>query len=290
LDRFRLRVPAAVRAIALQLLHRAALRRLRALATPTHPGLERILAAVELALQGRADPDERAWIARIERRRRELLASDEPLAPVDYGAGQTSAADRHPQVAGEAEWTVGGRCRSSKSPFWALLLFRLVRELRPERCLELGTNCGISAAYQAAALRLNGAGSLRTVEGNPALVALSRRSLASLGLAATVEEGRFADVLPRLLEEEGPFDHVFVDGHHDGAGTVGYFEQLLPRLGPAAVVVFDDIAWSTGMAQAWQTLRAHPRVRVAVDLGAMGVCVVDGGAGPAIRVTLPLRG
>jgi predicted O-methyltransferase YrrM len=185
--------------------------------------------------------------------------------------------------------TVGERCLSSKSPLGALLLFRLVRELRPAHALELGTNLGISAAYQAAALALNGGGELHTIEGAPRLAALARAHLASLGLAAEVHEGRFSDVLPGLLARTAPLDYVFIDGHHDGPATVGYFAQIHPALGPGALVVFDDIAWSAGMAEAWRTVRADPRVRVAIGLGTMGACLV-GGQGEPLRIDLPIPG
>lgn len=283
-------MPAWLRALALPVLHRAALWRLRRLPPPRDDRAGRVLRAVELTLRGRPEADEREWIQRIERLRGELLASREPVTVADYGAGEAPASAGGMQRGDAAAQTVGERCRSSKSPFWALLLFRLVRELRPERCLELGTNCGISAAYQAAALRLNGAGELRTVEGSPGLVELSRRTLDSLDLAAAVVEGRFADVLPPLLEAAGPFDYVFVDGHHDGPATLAYFARLQTRLRNGALVVFDDIAWSEGMARAWRAIQADPRVRVAVDLGAMGVCVVDGEPGAVHRLRLPLRG
>ena len=41
---------------------------------------------------------------------------------------------------------------------------RIVRELSPRACLELGAGYGISAAYQGAALELNGSGTLTTME------------------------------------------------------------------------------------------------------------------------------
>jgi predicted O-methyltransferase YrrM len=121
------------------------------------------------------------------------------------------------------------------------------------------------------------------------LAEISRGHLASLQLAAEVHRGRFAEVLPELLERAAPIDYVFIDGHHDGPATVGYFAQIHPSLRPGALVVFDDIAWSSGMAEAWATIQADPRVRVAVGLGTMGVCIV-GGDGDAIRIDLPIPG
>ncbi|MFL5540543.1 MAG: O-methyltransferase [Longimicrobiaceae bacterium] len=251
-----------------------ALRRV-ARVTSGDDGLRRILRAVEQTLRGELSPEERSWIRRITELRRRLRASRDLVTPPD--------AD--PALA----HTVGQRYLSSKSHLGALLLFHLVREFRPSRCLELGTNLGVSAAYQAAALALNGGGELHTIEGTAALVDLARRHLASLGLAAEVHAGWFSDVLPGLLARTAPLDHVFIDGHHDGPATVGYFAQIHPALGPGALVVFDDVAWSAGMAEAWRTIQADPRVRVAVGLGTMGVCLV-GGEGEPVRIDLPIPG
>jgi len=236
-------------------------------------GARRILRAVERTLRGGLEPEERAWMRRLAELRRRLRRSREPVTLTNPPTVQT----------------VGHRYLFSKSPLGALLLFRLVREFRPSRCLELGTNLGVSAAYQAAALAVNGGGELHTIESAPMLAELSRGHLASLAVAAEVHEGRFLDVLPALLKRMAPLDYVFIDGHHDGPATVGYFAQIQPSLSPGALVVFDDVAWSSGMAEAWRTIQADPRVRVAVSLGVMGACLV-GGEGERVRIDLPIPG
>jgi hypothetical protein len=57
--------------------------------------------------------------------------------------------------------TVGEVSKGASKPyFWSLLLFKLIRKFRPSICLELGTCLGISASFQAAALKLNGIGKI----------------------------------------------------------------------------------------------------------------------------------
>jgi predicted O-methyltransferase YrrM len=224
-------------------------------------------------------PEEQAWVARIERLRAELQASTDPVAWLDHGAG-TPESNRTPAAmhAGvEVTQPLGEVCTiASKSPFWCSVLFRIVRALRPRACVEMGTAVGISAAYQAAALTLNGLGTLTTLEGGAALADVARDTLRRLGLdTATVVAGRFADTLGEILRSRGPVDYVFVDGHHDGEATLAYFEQMVPCLAPTAVVILDDIAWSRSMRAAWRTLVEDERVRLAVDLGPLGLCVVD---------------
>jgi predicted O-methyltransferase YrrM len=142
----------------------------------------------------------------------------------------------------------------------------------------MGTSVGISAAYQAAGLELNGWGRLMTLEGAPEIAALARRNLSELGLERIeVREGRFQDILGDAAREHGPLEFVFVDGHHDGEATVGYFGQLKPQLAPGATVIFDDIDWSPGMRRAWREISADDSVAVSADLGEIGIVSIDAG-------------
>jgi predicted O-methyltransferase YrrM len=154
----------------------------------------------------------------------------------------------------------------------------------------MGTAVGISAAYQAAALRLNGGGRFATLEGAPTLAEIARANLGELGLdTVDVVVGRFGATLPSVLAARRPLDYVFVDGHHDGEATVAYFEQLLPHLAPRAYLVFDDVAWSDGMRRAWERIALDPRVSMVVDLGAIGVAVVDAARPAPRRYRIPLH-
>ncbi|HEU0302323.1 MAG TPA: class I SAM-dependent methyltransferase [Longimicrobium sp.] len=252
-----------------------------------------LLRAVEAALRGDASAEERAWMERIERLRRRLLAIDLPLTLVDYGAGA-------PELALSAEEMYAGRavtrtlaevCRGgSKPPFWAGVLFHLVRQVRPASCVELGTCLGISAAYQAAALGLNGRGRMTTLEGAEKVAELAGLHLEELGLdgIATVVTGRFQDTLAEVLRERAPVDYAFIDGHHDEHATLGYFGQIHPHLAESALVVFDDVAWSAGMRRAWTALQADERIRTVLDLGAVGVGVTGPASIPKQHLRLPL--
>lgn len=247
-----------------------------------------VLSAVQQAARRRPDPAEKAWLDRIEQRRAVLGASDEPLQITDFGAG--SSRDHGETGAGRTVTrTLGSMTRSSKQPEWAYLLFRLVRRLRPQTCLELGSCVGISAAYQAAALELNGGdGRLLTLEGSDVLAEQSARTLQELGLGsrAQVRVGPFAETLDRAAAELRPLQWAFVDGHHDEAATLAYTEQLLPVLAAEAVLVFDDIDWSPGMRSAWGALRRDPRFGLTVDLRTLGLAVVTAEPNPPRAVRL----
>ncbi|MEX2658822.1 MAG: class I SAM-dependent methyltransferase [Acidimicrobiales bacterium] len=249
------------------------------------PATRAVGAAVVRTVTGRFDEAEHAWIDAIESLRADLDASTEQ---VDTALCNTRGVTK-PLVVGEVA------TKRSKKGLWALVLFALVRELRPERMLELGTCLGVSGAYLAAAAALNRAGTLTSLEGAPALAARAQANLDGLGLRGVeVVPGLFRDTLQPVLDRTGPIDLAFVDGHHDEDATQVYFEQLLAHLAAPAVVVFDDIAWSEGMARAWDALAGHAAVRLAVDLDRIGVCIVGSAspgasraAGGGRRVALP---
>jgi predicted O-methyltransferase YrrM len=223
--------------------------------------------------------DEQGWIQRIERLRSELNASQQEIRRVDYGAGSPGSERTLEEMQSGVlvTDTIGRLSRAaSKPPFWCLVLFKLVRALKPKTCVELGTAVGISAAYQGAALLLNGVGNLTTLEGASTLADLARANLNRLGLGMVdVVQGRFSDTLANVMSSRSPVDYVFIDGHHDEHATLDYFEKALPFLAAAASVIFDDITWSAGMRRAWGAIVSHPRPAITVDMGPMGICVVN---------------
>jgi predicted O-methyltransferase YrrM len=238
------------------------------------------MAALRAATTGSPSAEEQAWVERIEALRTSLLQSAEPLEIEDFGAGKRDRLDtqEHRDVQTTTR-TLGHMTLSSKPERWAYLLFRLIRELRPTTCVEMGACVGISAAYQAAALEMNGSGQLVSLEGADVLARRSTQTLDELGLGhrASVRLGPFAETLPPVLAELSPLDWVFVDGHHAEKATLDYAEMILPALGTEAVVVFDDINWSAGMRRAWESIQQDERFSLTVDMRSVGLAVVSAG-------------
>jgi len=239
--------------------------------------------AVRDALSGSLSDEEREAVTRIERRRAELEASSEVLTGTDYGAGDPSARRSHEimTIGVPVTRAVGDFCRLvSKSPFWGRVLFKAVRATRPSSGVEMGTALGISAAYQGAAMALNGVGTLTSLEGDERVAAKGQETLVRLGLGnVDVVVGRFHDTLERVLRARVPVDYLFVDGHHDEEATIGYFRSAAPFLADGAVVVLDDIRWSPGMYRAWRSVISSARVELSVDLGNLGICVLPPAGG-----------
>ncbi len=203
------------------------------------------------------------WIDRIEAQRRELLSCEQALAPEPGDL----------DVSHDIGVSVGAACRVSKSRKAATLLHLLVRAHQPNRCIELGTNVGISAAYQAAALALIGKGRLTTLETSTRRIEIARRLSRSLGLSnIDFIPGSFEDCLEDVLSE-GVVDYAFIDGNHRCGPTLAYFDAIWQCSSEGALIVFDDIRWSKEMTTAWRRIQRDDRVRIAVDLWEVGVCV-----------------
>lgn len=236
--------------------------------------------AIEFALDPGFSPEEGITIDAIEAVRREMNASNDSFEMMDYGAGQKGQfADAAPGAKRTVTRNIGQlSMESSADPFWARVLYGLIRETRPTRCVEMGGLVGISSAYQAAALRVNARTGhnrphLEVLEGDPTLAGVIRRNLSSLSLSefAMIVQGPFSETLKQTVASGPPIDFAFVDGHHDGSATLQYFDQLRANLSPSAIVVFDDIRWSADMFGAWRTIESQPDIVVAVATRQFGI-------------------
>ncbi|MGH2925615.1 MAG: O-methyltransferase [Solirubrobacterales bacterium] len=239
---------------------------------PTSRALARTLATAALR---RLPASERDWVSRVEGRRRELAADGTAVAPsFDAGSGAVPGG----LLQSGEPIPIGGIAEAFSIPMrWGMFLIRLVRELAPVTSLELGTGLGISSAYQAAGLELNGRGELTTLEGARAWAEVAEQGLSSLGLAerCRVEVGPIDETLEPVLNRIAPIDYAYLDADHSEEATVKHFEAVLPHMAPGGVVVLDDVAFSWDMWQAWTRITSADRVTVRVALDRMGVLVVD---------------
>jgi len=226
-------------------------------------------------------------LAAIERRRAEV-PFEMSASGVEFGFGPPGdaepAPDGEPPLAPDpaarlgAAWEV---CRwSTIPPVWGRFLFRLVRELAPSNCVELGTGLGLSGAYQGTALALNQHGQLTSFDQHDA-ARIAERGFERLGLAdrITLEFGDIDRTVPEAGPRLAPVDYALLDAEHSTAATVRHFELLLPYLSERAVLVFDDITQTDEMRQAWKTIISHRDVGFNLALRRYGVVFVNGPAG-----------
>jgi len=136
----------------------------------------------------------------------------------------------------------------------AEFIHRLLLATGARRCLEIGTSYGYSGLWIGAALLENGGG-LITLEKDARKSETAGRHFRDAGLAECVEcrTGLAAEI---LAEIGGPVDFVFNDADKENCRR--YVELLLPKLGPRAVVLTDNIishADELGAFTAW--IRGH---------------------------------
>jgi predicted O-methyltransferase YrrM len=237
----------------------------------TSRALARALARTALH---RLRPEERGWVDRIEARRSELIAETRRVSP-DFDDGGDSSWSAF--VGDEESVPVAGLAVLLSIPQgWGEFLLRLVIELAPRSCLELGTALGLSTAYQAAALELNGGGTLTTLEGARGWASVAEEGLASLGLSdrTSVEIGPIDETLPQVLARIGEVDYAYLDADHAEGPTTAHFDAILERMAPGGVVVLDDISFSEDMRNAWNTIRGRARVGKSLAVRRLGIAVV----------------
>lgn len=207
---------------------------------------------------------EEAIFSSIKALRTKLSTSTERISWEELGAGS----HHFPH----AEATVGALMRHvSRRHKEGALLYRICQYYQPKQCLELGAHLGISTIYQGLGLEKS---SFLTIEGIPEFAEVARQNLHKMGLTAEVKVGRFEDVLENMDLQDFQPDYVFVDGNHTEEATLNYFQMLLPNMADGGIMIFDDIYWSKGMMNAWQTIAAHPEVSVSLDLFFFGICFI----------------
>ncbi len=198
----------------------------------------------------------------IERLRVNLLRDKRLLEVTDLGAGSHTTSSKQRSVRSIA--------RSAVTPSrYTQFLFSLVHYLKPKTVLEMGTSLGISTLYQAKA---DGRAQVITLEGCPEIAAVAQENFKRLK-ANNIEliTGDFENTLPQALHKIQRVDYVFFDGNHRKIPTLNYFHEALKYAHEDSVFVFDDIYWSKEMMEAWEAIKAHPKVTLTIDIFYMGI-------------------
>lgn len=199
---------------------------------------------------------------KVEELRRRMLKDQTVLTIEDFGAGSAISKTNRRTVAAIAR-------NSAKPKKFGQLLFRIVREYQPQTILELGTSLGITTSYLALA---KSDARIVTLEGASKVAAVAEKNFQSSGLQnISIEKGDFDSTLSSVVHELPSIDFAFIDGNHRQEPTERYFAALLSKISNESILIFDDIHWSKGMEQAWETIKNHPNVRCTVDLFFIGI-------------------
>jgi len=268
-------LPSAVRRRIMRLLAPRALKSALAELPPAMQG------PLEHLLRRRLDdPVDQERAERVERLRAGIAARPGTAAiyysplPGSSGSDHSAAArPRHGEVV-QFDWSHIAT-RTSIHRQWGEFLYLAAKARNATSVLELGSCAGVSGAYMASAPSVE---RLTSVEASADLATVARETIQSVLPDAVVINALFDEALDQLVESGATFDLAWIDGHHEKIATLHYFVRSRPILSPGAWVLFDDIAWSGDMREAWRELSAAPGVRYALDLGRCGLLILgDGG-------------
>ena len=232
--------------------------------------------AADWVVTGRATDEERRIVARVERIRAALAATEGVMSsyyspmPGTFRVGRTGRAAPGPKLRQSAR----AHARTGSRPRKGVLLRRIAAATHAARILELGTNTGLSASYLVSSPSCQ---ALITVEGSPELSEIARRNISSFSDRFEVRCQLFDHALEELAGAE-PFDLAFIDGQHEGQATLHYSARVVPLVSPdGGIVIYDDIYWSHDMHDAWRTIVDSGTFALTVDLGMVGLGVLGPG-------------
>lgn len=208
--------------------------------------------------------------------RRQLRKDKRKLQIEDHGAG--SMVDR------SALRSIGHIARHGAiNDRQGRYLFRMAHLYHPQLILELGTSLGISTLYLALA---DSRQQVITVEGSPEIAERAAETFYQLRLKnISLVQDTFDQALSLLLKEKPRLDLVYLDGDHRKGSSTRYFNQLLSHFHDQSILILADIYWSEEMYEAWQEIKNHPKVSVALDLFDFGILFFD----PGVRGKLDLK-
>ena len=199
---------------------------------------------------------------KIEKLRKELSSFNNEIEIKDFGAG-SELNNNHTKKISEIVRN------SAKSRKYANLFYRIITHYNSKNILELGTSGGLTSLYLSSPSCVN---NVITIEGCPETAKLAEDNFKCLDIKNIKQIiGNFDNVLSDVLKQYPNFDFIFFDGNHTEEATLRYFEQCLKSVSNESIFIFDDINWSEGMKNAWNSIKENTSVSVTIDLFFIGI-------------------
>ena len=196
----------------------------------------------------------------INEYRQNLLNNNTVLNVEDYGAGSTKLKSNNRTVS-EMARVAGAPVKESE------LLFKIVKHLRPDNILELGTSLGLSTfTFKKAYSKSN----ITTIEGSSSIYKFNEGNFYKNNLVVNTINDKFDDYLENI-EKDKTLDLVFIDGNHTYDATLKYYHILKKHITNKTIFIFDDIHWSKGMYNAWKEICSDNLVTASLDMFHFGI-------------------
>ena len=162
---------------------------------------------------------------------------------------------------------------SLKENKYASILGRMAEYYPVKSIIELGTSLGITTGFLARSGK-----PVLTIEGSEEILNIAQKVWKDTGTGnIRAFPGKFDDKLPPVWQQAEAPVMAFIDGNHTRKATLEYFNFFISRMTPDSFIVFDDIHWSPGMEQAWETIVNDKRVSLSVDIFEMGMAFLNQG-------------
>jgi predicted O-methyltransferase YrrM len=196
----------------------------------------------------------------IENYRKELKRNHTIIEVIDLGASKTKNKKK----------SISSIAKSSPStPRKAQQIYSIAKFLDAKNILELGTNLGIGTAYLAKACS---EAEIKTVEACPNILSFAKAFLKKIKAENTQV---FCNDFDNYLSNNSlSHDLIFIDGNHTKEATLQYFEIFLEKNNKEFAIIFDDVYWSKGMTEAWETIKKNKKVNLSIDFYSFGLVFV----------------
>jgi len=190
-----------------------------------------------------------------------VLKSNDIIEMTDKGEGSQHFQTSKRQVKAIAK-NAGMRWHQSQ------LMNKIIAYFNIKNTLELGTSVGLGSLSMAVNQPQN---QVDTIEACPNTSAFAKQCFNNLELnQIKIYNTNFQSFINQLPEEK-TYNLIYLDGHHQKDATLNYFYKLKKHLHKDSLVIFDDIYWSKGMQEAWQSICKDEDVKVSIDLYFWGI-------------------
>jgi predicted O-methyltransferase YrrM len=196
----------------------------------------------------------------IEAVRTKLLNNPFPIEYTELGSGSSpvTGKKRLSEIAGT----------SLAPPAMAQLYSRIVRYLKAENVIELGTSLGVSTLY----LALRNETEVTTLEGNKAVADIAITNFEFFDKKnIKVIHGNIDQTLKETLFNMRRVELALIDANHRYEPTIRYFDLVSKRVKEKSIVIIDDIHRSPEMARAWNEIIKNELVYGSIDLFRCGI-------------------
>ena len=138
----------------------------------------------------------------------------------------------------------------------AIFFSILIKAIKAERILEVGTSSGFSTLWFADAMARNHKSKVMTIEVNPLKVAWALKNFKEAGVDNVIEikQGIALDIMHKL---KGKFDFVFLDA--DKENIIKYFDLVLPMVRIGGIIAADNMHCPEHFQQAMRKYARHVR-------------------------------